>query len=325
MQYCQTILQSIGDTPLVRIHSLAKGMRGILLAKVEYMNPGHSVKDRVALYMVEQAEKKGLLKKGSVIVEPTSGNTGVGLALVAAIKGYDCVFTISDKQSSLKIDMLRALGARVEVCPSEVSHDHPDSYWSTAKRLVEEIPHAVCLDQYNNFDNYLCHYHTTGPEIWRDTEGCVTHYVSGMGTGGSLCGAGAYLKSKNSRVKVLGVDPKGSMLKKYVETGSYAEDDIACYQVEGIGSDFLPDNVKRSGVDEVLEMTDREAALMTRMLAKEEALFVGWSSGGIAHAALKYAKEHLQEKDVMVILLPDHGSRYIQKVYNDDWIREAGY
>lgn len=325
MRYYASLVDSIGNTPLVALKTVSRGIAGMFFGKVEYMNPGQSVKDRVAAYMVAKAEERGEIHSGSVIVEPTSGNTGIGLALVARVKNYRCIFTISDKQSQEKIDIMRMWGAQVEVCPADVAHDHPNSYWSVAKRLAREEPRAVLLDQYNNPDNLACHYATTGPEIWRDTAGAITHYVAGLGTGGTLCGVGRFLKEQNHAIQVIGIDPVGSILKKYIEEGHYTEEDIQAYGVEGIGSDFVPDNVDSTCIDSVLTVQDGEAAHMTRILHRQEGLFVGWSSGAIVQGALRYAREHLQEKDVMVIVLPDHGGRYLNKVYNDAWMQAMGY
>ena len=325
MKYHASILDCIGKTPLVGLGRVARTVSGKVLAKVEFLNPGQSVKDRVAAYMVAKAEERGALKPGCTLVAPTSGNTGLGLALVGRVKGYRCVFTVSDKQSQEKIDGMRAWGAEVVVCPSKVAHDHPDSYWSVAKALAKKQKGAFLLDQYNHSDNLTCHYATTGPEIWHDTEGKVTHYVAGLGTGGTVCGVGKFLKEKNPAIQVIGVDPEGSILKKYVEQGSYAPEDIREYDTEGIGSDFVPENVEARYVDTVLVSKDKEAAHMARQLYREEALFVGWSSGAAVACALRYAKEHLQKNDVMVVVLPDHGNRYLGKIYSDDWMQRQGY
>ena len=320
-----SLVDCIGNTPLVPLRRVAHSVPGQLLAKVEYVNPGQSVKDRIAAYMLNEAEARGEARPGSLIIEPTSGNTGIGLALVARIKGYRCLFTISDKQSQEKIDMMRHWGTEVIVCPSQVAHDHPDSYWSTAARLAKEKKDAIFLNQYHNPDNLACHYATTGPEIWRDTGGAITHYLAGLGTGGTLCGAGRFLKEKKSSIKTVGVDPEGSILRKYVERGHYRDEDIRDYAVEGIGSDFIPKNVKREYIDATLTVNDKEAALMTRKLHREEGLFVGWSSGAAVAGALRYAGEHLKAGDVMVVVLPDHGSRYLNKIYNDRWMEKMGY
>ncbi|HVD96907.1 MAG TPA: cystathionine beta-synthase [Cytophagaceae bacterium] len=320
-----SIIETIGDTPLLRLNKLNKGIKGTVLVKVEYFNPGNSVKDRMAVKMVEDAEKAGLLKPGGTIIEGTSGNTGMGLALTAIAKGYKCIFTVSDKQSKEKIDVLRALGAEVVVCPTNVAPSDPQSYYSTAARLNKEIPNSFYPNQYDNISNTVAHYETTGPEIWKDTEGKVTHYVAGVGTGGTMCGVAKYLKEKNPSVKAVGVDTYGSVFKKYKETGIFDENEIYPYGTEGIGEDILPKNVDFNLIDLFIKVTDKDAAVMTRRLAREEGLFVGWSCGAAVHGGLEYAKEHLKEGDVMVIILPDHGTRYLGKVYNDDWMKQRGY
>ena len=325
MEVYQNILETIGRTPLVRLNKLSEGVLGEVWCKVEYFNPGHSAKDRIAWQMVEEAEKEGRLVAGGTIIECTSGNTGLGLALVASIKGYRCVFTISDKQSQEKINVLRAFGAEVVVCPSDVEHDHPESYWTKAHTLAKEIPKAVLLDQYNNLANTHAHYLSTGPELWTQTQGNITHYVAGLGTGGTVSGTAKYLKEQNPDIQILATDPEGSIFKKYIDTGSFDPEDIQPYGVEGVGSDFITENLLPQYIDEVLRFSDKEAALMARSLAKTEGIFAGWSSGGTLHAALSFAKKHLQEEHKMVVLLPDHGSRYLSKIYNDDWMRKQGF
>ncbi len=320
-----SIIETIGNTPLLRLNKLNKGIKGTILVKVEYFNPGNSVKDRMAIKMVEDAEKAGKLKPGGTIIEGTSGNTGMGLALAAIAKGYKCIFTTTDKQSKEKIDVLRALGAEVIVCPTNVAPSDPQSYYSTAARLNREIPNSFYPNQYDNLSNSAAHYETTGPEIWKDTEGTITHYVAGVGTGGTMCGAAKFLKEQNPSIKTIGVDTYGSVFKKYKETGVFDENEIYPYRTEGIGEDILPKNVDFSLIDQFVKVTDKDAAVMTRRLAREEGLFVGWSCGAAVQGGLEYAKEHLKEGDVMVIILPDHGTRYLGKVYNDDWMKQHGY
>lgn len=323
--YYNHIVDTIGDTPLVKLNNVSKGIKGTILVKVEYFNPGNSMKDRMALKMVEDAEKEGRLKPGGTIVEGTSGNTGMGLALAAIAKGYKCVFTLADKQSKEKIDVLRAMGAEVIVCPTNVSPDDPRSYYSVAKKIAAETPNSIYVNQYDNLANTAAHYETTGPEIWDQTEGKVTHYVAGVGTGGSMCGVSKYLKEKNPKVVSVGVDSYGSVFKKYKETGVFDENEIFPYMVEGIGEDILPKNVDFSLIDTFVKVTDKDSAIMTRKLAREEGLFVGWSCGAAVFGALEYARENLKEDDLMVIILPDHGTRYLNKVYNDSWMKDRGF
>ena len=323
--YYNSIIETIGNTPLVRLNSVNKGIKGTILVKVEYFNPGHSIKDRMAVKMIEMAEERGDLKPGGTIIECTSGNTGMGLALAACCKGYKCIFTLADKQSKEKIDALRALGAEIHVCPTNVAPDDPRSYYSVARRKHEETPNSIFVNQYDNPGNAIAHYETTGPEIWEQTEGKVTHYAVGVGTGGTVSGVSKYLKEKNPNVYTVGIDTYGSVFKKYKETGIFDENEIFSYLTEGIGEDILPENVDFSVIDEFIKVTDKDGALMTRRLAKEEGLFVGWSAGSAVHGALEYAKENLKEDDMMVIILHDHGTRYLGKVYNDDWMKDHGF
>lgn len=325
MKYYDSIIETIGDTPLVRLNSVNKGIAGTILVKVEYFNPGNSMKDRMALKMVEDAEKAGVLKPGGTIIEGTSGNTGMGLALAAISKGYRCIFTLADKQSQEKIDILRAVGAEVIVCPTNVEPDDPRSYYSVADKLNKEIPNSFYPNQYDNLSNAAAHYETTGPEIWRDTQGKITHYAAGVGTGGSMCGTSKYLKEQNPDILTLGIDTYGSVFKKYKETGRFDEKEIYPYLTEGIGEDILPKNVDFSLIDHFVKVTDKDGAIMTRRLAREEGLFCGWSCGSAVAGALDWAKTKLKEEDVMVIILPDHGTRYLGKVYNDNWMKDHGF
>jgi cystathionine beta-synthase len=325
MNYHHHITDTIGNTPLVKLNKVTQGIRGTILAKVEYFNPGNSVKDRIAVRMIEDAEKAGLLKPGGTLIEGTSGNTGMGLALAAIARGYRCIFTMADKQSQEKINILRAVGAEVVVCPTNVEPEDPRSYYSVAKRLTNEIPGAFYPNQYDNLSNTAAHYDTTGPEIWRDTDGRITHFAAGVGTGGTICGVSKFLKEQNEGVVAVGIDTYGSVFKKYKETGIFDENEIFPYLTEGIGEDILPQNVDFTLIDQFIKVTDKDAALMTRRLAREEGLFVGWSCGSAVHGALEYARQHLQDDDVMVILLPDHGTRYLGKIYNDAWMKDHGY
>lgn len=320
-----SIIDTIGNTPLVRLNKVNQGIPGEIIVKVEYFNPGNSMKDRMAIKMVEDAEKAGLLKPGGTIIEGTSGNTGMGLALAAIAKGYKCIFTMADKQSKEKIDILKAVGAEVIVCPTNVTPDDPRSYYSVAKKLNQDIPNSFYPNQYDNLSNWKAHYESTGPEIWRDTEGKITHYAAGVGTGGTISGTSKYLKEQNPDLVAVGIDTYGSVFKKYKETGIFDENEIYPYLTEGIGEDILPKNVDFSVIDHFIKVTDKDAAIMTRRLSKEEGLFVGWSAGSAVHGALEYAREHLKEGDRMVILLPDHGSRYVGKVYNDEWMKNHGF
>lgn len=323
-----SILDTIGNTPLVRLNRIPKDVPCTVLAKVEYFNPGLSVKDRIGITMIEAAERAGDLKPGGTIVEGTSGNTGTGLALVAISKGYRCVFTTTDKQSQEKTDVLRALGAEVLVCPTNVAPDDPRSYYSVAKRIAEETPNAVYLNQYDNPANADAHYATTGPELWEQTEGRITHFIASAGTGGTISGTARYLKEQNPDVKIVGVDTYGSVYHKYFYTREFDESEIYPYVTEGAGEDILAGNMDFDLVDAYTRATDKENMLMTRRLAREEGLFVGQSCGLAVAGAMKWLHENqdsLKPTDVVVILLPDSGFRYLSKTYNDAWMRNNGF
>jgi len=324
MKVYNNILETIGNTPLVRINRITKDVKGTILAKVETTNPGNSVKDRMALQMIEDAEADGRLKPGGTIIEGTSGNTGMGLALTAIIKGYKLICVLSDKQSKEKMDILRAVGAEVHVCPTNVEPDDPRSYYSVSKRLATEIPNSWYVNQYDNPSNTKAHYLTTGPEIWEQTEGKITHFVVGVGTGGTISGVGKYLKEKNPNIKIWGIDTYGSVFKKYHETGVFDENEIYPYITEGIGEDILPKNVDFSVIDKFEKVTDKDAAVYQRRLAKEEGIFVGNSAGSAIKGILQL-KEELSDDDVVVVLFHDHGSRYVGKMFNDDWMRDRGF
>ncbi|HVA97324.1 MAG TPA: pyridoxal-phosphate dependent enzyme [Bacteroidia bacterium] len=322
--YYNNILETIGNTPLVKINNVTKDVKATVLAKVETTNPGNSIKDRMALKMIEDAEKDGRLKPGATIIEGTSGNTGMGLAIAAIIKGYKCIFTTTDKQSKEKVDALRAFGAEVIVCPTNVEPEDPSSYYSVSSRLEKEIPNSWKPNQYDNLSNSMAHYEQTGPEIWEQTEGKITHLVVGVGTGGTITGTGKFLKEKNPNIKVWGIDTYGSVFKKYKETGVLDKNEIYPYITEGIGEDFLPKNVDFNIIDYFEKVTDKDAALMTREIVKKEGIFVG-NSAGAAMAGLMQMKDKLKETDVVVVIFHDHGTRYLGKMFNDDWMRDRGF
>jgi cystathionine beta-synthase len=324
MKYCKTILETIGNTPLVEIKKIIPGIKATVLIKVETFNPGNSIKDRMALKMLLDAEANGNLKPGGTIIECTSGNTGMGLAIAAAVKGYKCIFTTTDKQSKEKIDLLKALGADVIVCPTNVHPDDPGSYYSVAKRISTEIPNSFWFNQYDNLSNRQAHYESTGPEIWEQTDGKVTHIITGVGTGGTISGTARFLKEKNKDIKVWGIDTYGSVFKKYHETGIFDEQEIYPYITEGIGEDILPKNVDFSLIDHFEKVSDKDGALMARKIAREEGMLLGYSAGS-AVAGLWQMRAELNEKDVVVVIIHDHGSRYVGKIYNDDWMRERGF
>lgn len=324
MNYAKNILETIGNTPLVQLNKIVKDLPCKVFAKVEYFNPGHSCKDRMALQMVEDAETDGRLQPGGTIIEGTSGNTGMGLALAAIVKGYKLICVITDKQSKEKMDILRAVGAKVVVCPTDVEPTDPRSYYSVSKRLAEETPNSWYVNQYDNPSNAKANYEQTGPEIWNQTNGEITHFIVGVGTGGTISGVGKYLKEQKPDVKIWGVDTYGSVFKKYHETGIFDENEVYSYVTEGIGEDILPKNVDFSVIDHFTKVTDKDAAVFCRKLALEEGIFVGMSSGSAIKGLLQM-KDELKPSDVVVVLFHDSGSRYIGKIFNDDWMRERGY
>ena len=325
MKVCETILGAIGGTPLVRINSLTRGLvDAAVYAKLETFNPGNSIKDRMAVRMIEDAERAGLLKPGGTFIEGTSGNTGMGLAVAAVVKGYHCIFTTTDKQSKEKVDALKAFGAEVIVCPTNVDPEDPRSYYSVSSRLEHDVPNSWKANQYDNLSNSAAHYEQTGPEIWDQTDGAITQLVVGVGTGGTISGVGKFLKEKNPKIKVWGIDTYGSVFKKYKETGVFDKHEIYPYITEGIGEDFLPRNVDFSVVDHFEKVTDKDAAIMTRRITREEGIWVG-NSAGAAMAGLLQLKDQFSDKDVIVVIFHDHGSRYLGKMFNDDWMRERGF
>ncbi|MBK8584134.1 MAG: pyridoxal-phosphate dependent enzyme [Bacteroidetes bacterium] len=321
---CDNVLDSIGNTPMIKLNKVAEGIKATVYAKVETFNPGNSIKDRMAVKMVEDAEKAGILKPGGTIIEGTSGNTGMGLAIAAIVKGYKCIFATTDKQSKEKVDALRAFGAEVIVCPTNVEPEDPRSYYSVAARLNKETPNSFYPNQYDNPSNAVAHYEQTGPEIWDQTDGKITHFVVGVGTGGTICGTAKYLKEKNPNIKVWGIDTYGSVFKKYKETGIFDKNEIYPYVTEGIGEDFLPKNVNFDLIDHFEKVTDKDAALMTREIVQKDGIWVG-NSAGSALAGLFQMKDQLKETDVVVIVFHDHGTRYLAKIFNDDWMRKMGY
>lgn len=324
MKFANSILETIGDTPLVRLNKVTSEIDALVLVKIESFNPGNSVKDRMALKMIEDAEAEGRLKPGGTIVEGTSGNTGMGLALASIVKGYKLICVSTDKQSKEKFDILKAVGAKVIICPTDVEPDDPKSYYSTSRRIAKEIDNSWYVNQYDNLSNTEAHYQTTGPEIWKQTEGKITHFVVGVGTGGTISGVGKYLKEKNSKIKIWGIDTFGSVFKKYHETGVFDKNEIYPYTTEGIGEDILPKNVDFSIIDHFEKVTDKDAALYTRKLAREEGIFAGNSCGAAIKGVLQL-KKYFKKEDVVVVLLHDSGSRYIGKIYNDDWMKKMNF
>ena len=319
---CRNILEAVGKTPLIRLNRLTEGLKAEVYVKADYLNPGGSVKDRIGITMIDDAERRGLLKPGGTIIEGTSGNTGMGLALVAAVRGYKVIFTITDKQSKEKIDLLKALGAEVIVCPTAVAPDDPRSYYSVARKLAQEIPNSCYPNQYENPMNPETHYRTTGPEIWEDSEGKITHFVIGLGTGGTVSGVAKFLKEKNPKVKAVGVDPIGSLYYEFFKTGKVGK--ASTYVVEGIGEDIFPSTMDFSVLDDIVQVTDKECFIWTRRLARQEAIFTGGSGGGCVYGALQVAKK-LGPDGFVVAFLPDTGTRYLSKIYNDEWMRDNRY
>ena len=324
MKFANSILETIGDTPLVKLNKVTSEIDALVLVKIESFNPGNSVKDRMALKMIEDAEAEGRLKPGGTIVEGTSGNTGMGLALASIVKGYKLICVSTDKQSKEKFDILKAVGAKVIICPTNVEPDDPKSYYSTSRRIAKEIDNSWYVNQYDNLSNTEAHYQTTGPEIWKQTEGKITHFVVGVGTGGTISGVGKYLKEKNSKIKIWGIDTFGSVFKKYHETGIFDKNEIYPYTTEGIGEDILPKNVDFSIIDHFEKVTDKDAALYTRKLAREEGIFAGNSCGAAIKGVLQL-KKYFKKEDVVVVLLHDSGSRYVGKIYNDDWMKKMNF
>ena len=322
--WLNNILETIGNTPLIRLNKITKNLPCTVLAKVEYFNPGNSIKDRMAIKMLEVAEREGKIKPGGTIIEGTSGNTGMGLALAACVKGYKCIFTTTDKQSKEKADILKAVGAEVIVCPTNVEPDDPRSYYSVSKRLATEVPNSWYVNQYDNLANRDAHYEQTGPEIWEQTEGKVTHLVVATGTGGTIIGTGKYLKEKNPDIKVWAIDSYGSLLKKYFETGELDQKEVYPYISEGFGEDFVPQNYDMNVIDAFTKVTDKDGAVMARRIAKEEGMFCGYSAGSCLQGLLQL-KDSLKKDDVVVCIFHDHGSRYVAKVYNDQWMMERGF
>ena len=322
--WLNNILETIGNTPLIKLNKITDQLPCTVLAKVEYFNPGNSIKDRMALKMLEVAEKEGKIKPGGTIIEGTSGNTGMGLALAACVKGYKCIFTTTDKQSKEKADILKAVGAEVIVCPTNVEPEDPRSYYSVSKRLATEVPNSWYVNQYDNLANRQAHYEQTGPEIWEQTEGKITHLVVATGTGGTIVGTGKYLKEKNAAIKVWAIDSYGSLLKKYFETGELDQKEVYPYISEGFGEDFVPNNYDMSVIDAFTKVTDKDGAIMARRIAKEEGIFCGYSAGSCLQGVMQL-KDQLKKDDVVVCIFHDHGSRYIGKVYNDEWMMERGF
>jgi cystathionine beta-synthase len=325
-QITNNILELVGQTPLVKLHEITKDLKGSYFAKLESFNPGHSAKDRIAVHIIEQAEKKGILKPGDTIVETTSGNTGFSLAMISMVKGYKCILAVSSKSSQDKIDMLKCMGAEVHVCPANVAADDPRSYYEVAKRIHKETPNSIYINQYFNELNADAHYHSTGPEIWEQSQGKVTHVVVASGTGGTISGIGKYLKEQNADIKILAVDAFGSILKKYHETGEIDESEIYPYRIEGLGKNLIPTATNFDVIDVYEKVTDKEAALKSREIVKKEGIFPGYTSGAVMQATVQYnAKNYFTEDSCVVLVFPDHGSRYMNKIYSDAWMKEQGF
>lgn len=320
------ILQLVGQTPLVKLHKITKEFKGDFYAKLEAFNPGHSAKDRIALHIIEDAEKKGIIKKGSTIVETTSGNTGFSLAMISIVKGYKCILAVSDKSSVDKIDMLKSMGAEVHICPAYVAPDDPRSYYSVAKTIHKKTKNSVYINQYFNELNIEAHYRTTGPEIWQQTDGKITHLIVASGTGGTISGTGKYLKEQNPDIKIMGVDAIGSVLKKYHETGVFDKGEISPYRIEGLGKNLIPSATDFDVIDIYEKVSDKEAALTAREIVKAEGIFAGYTSGAVVQATKQFAVQNYFDKDsVVVLIFPDHGSRYMNKIYSDDWMKKQGF
>lgn len=324
MKICDNILETIGDTPMVKLNKITSALPCPVYAKVEFFNPGNSIKDRMAVRMIEDAEESGRLKPGGTLIEGTSGNTGMGLAIAGIVKGYHCIFTTNDKQSQEKIDILRALGAEVIVCPTNVGPGDPRSYYSVARKLAGEIPNSVYVNQYDNIANREAHYRETGPEIWKQSRGRVTHLVVASGTGGTVSGTGRFLKEKNPKIQIWAIDSYGSLLKKYFDTGEIDQNEVYPYITEGIGEDFVPANYDMNVIDHFEKVTDEDGAVMARRIAREEGIFVGYSAGSALHGLMKLSGK-LKPEDMVVVIFHDHGSRYVGKIYNDQWMMERGF
>ncbi len=326
LQVYNDVLQLIGNTPLIRLNRITNDLKGEFLAKVEAFNPGHSTKDRIALHIIEEAERKGILKPGDTIIETTSGNTGFSIAMVSVIKGYECILAVSSKSSKDKIDMLRSMGAKVYVCPANVSADDPRSYYQVAQQMHQEIKGSVYINQYFNELNIEAHYKTTGPEIWKQTEGKITHFVACSGTGGTISGTARFLKEQNPNIRILGIDAYGSVLKKYHETKEFDSEEIYPYRIEGLGKNLIPTATDFEVIDKFVKVTDEESAHTAREIAKTEGLFVGYTSGAAFQGIKQLAEEgEFDENSKVVVIFPDHGSRYMSKIYSDDWMSDQGF
>jgi len=321
-----SIIDLVGETPLIKLHQVTKHLLGSYYAKFEAFNPGHSAKDRIALHIIQDAEKKGILKKGATIVETTSGNTGYSLAMISIVRGYKCILAVSDKSSTDKIDLLRSMGAEVHICPANVPPEDPRSYYEVAKKIHKNTPNSVYINQYFNELNIAAHYRTTGPEIWEQTGGKITHLVAASGTGGTISGTGKYLKEQNPEIKILGVDAKGSVLKKYHETGELDLNEVSPYKIVGLGKNLIPTATDFDVIDVYEKVSDKEAALETRDIVKKEGMFVGYTSGAVLQATKQYAvKNMFDDNSFVVMIFSDHGSRYMNKVYSDEWMKENGF